>query len=418
MTYIISFVVFIISLYLMKKYNVKGLMYLIILLLPFRFEILSISEIGIRITDLLSVIFIIIWITFLSLGKIPKGSLKLMSSILLFLFLAILSFLVNALIYSSIANIVDIARLILAVITGIAISTSIFDRHDLNIMLKTWAISATISSFISIFTFFSNGNGLSSLFSLSDLSTQEFYSIKFSNSLFFEDPNNLATYLLLSIFITIGLCFKKIIAYKYGYLLVVVQVLGLILTLSRSAYLAAIIAILVYLFVNKLNSIGWFFLKIGLISIITFFSITFIFSLNTDISAISRFGLWNVGINMTLSNPILGVGIGNSSILFTQYVSSSLVIFNPHFHNLYLTISSEIGFVGLISFLLIFTKHLYSWIASNDQLYKFMCLALIAYLVQSIGVEYFASRHFWIFVAILLIYNSIPQQRGSDLVSN
>ncbi|WP_449441883.1 O-antigen ligase family protein [Ureibacillus acetophenoni] len=285
-------------------------------------------------------------------------------------------------------------------------------------MLKTWAISATISSFISIFTFFSNGNGLSSLFSLSDLSTQEFYSIKFSNSLFFEDPNNLATYLLLSIFITIGLCFKKIIAYKYGYLLVVVQVLGLILTLSRSAYLAAIIAILVYLFVNKLNSIGWFFLKIGLISIITFFSITFIFSLNTDISAISRFGLWNVGINMTLSNPILGVGIGNSSILFTQYVSSSLVIFNPHFHNLYLTISSEIGFVGLISFLLIFTKHLYSWIASNDQLYKFMCLALIAYLVQSIGVEYFASRHFWIFVAILLIYNSIPQQRGSDLVSN
>ncbi|WP_449442057.1 O-antigen ligase family protein [Ureibacillus acetophenoni] len=240
-------------------------------------------------------------------------------------------------------------------------------------MLKTWAISATISSFISIFTFFSNGNGLSSLFSLSDLSTQEFYSIKFSNSLFFEDPNNLATYLLLSIFITIGLCFKKIIAYKYGYLLVVVQVLGLILTLSRSAYLAAIIAILVYLFVNKLNSIGWFFLKIGLISIITFFSITFIFSLNTDISAISRFGLWNVGINMTLSNPILGVGIGNSSILFTQYVSSSLVIFNPHFHNLYLTISSEIGFVGLISFLLIFTKHLYSWIASNDQLYKFMC---------------------------------------------
>src|SRR5690606_41832219 len=98
--------------------------------------------------DLLSVIFIIIWITFLSLGKIPKGSLKLMSLILLFLFLAILSFLVNALIYSSISNIVDLARLILAVVTGMAISTSIFDRQDLNIMLKTWAISATISSFI------------------------------------------------------------------------------------------------------------------------------------------------------------------------------------------------------------------------------------------------------------------------------
>lgn len=410
MTYLIFLLIFVISIYFIIKYKVNGFIHLIVFMLPFRFEIFSISGIGIRITDTLSLFYIAIWLFTVLLGHIKKSDIKLLSPILIFLIIVVLGFLINAFRFSSISNMIDLIRLILALITGIAIGSNIKDRSNLIILFKTWAVSATLSSATSIFFFFSNGYSITTLLNLNILSVVEFYSIKFSNSVFFEDPNNLASYLLVSIFITIGLSVDKYITYKYKYLFLTIQILGLVLTLSRSAYMAASITVFIYLFAHKITNHKWLLLKIGLIFIVLVNSFSVINSvnsvLNSDLSVLSRSGLWQVGLNMSLSNPILGVGIGNSSILFNQYINSSLVLYNPHFHNLFLTISAETGLIGFIFFISIFFKHLYMWFQSNDKLYVFLCLGLISYLIQSIGVEYIASRHFWIFVPLLILYSS------------
>jgi O-antigen ligase len=294
----------------------------------------------------------------------------------------------------------------LAVTSGIAISTSVKTRENLIRIFSIWTISASLSSIISVIIFFLNGHGLSTLLGFNDMTVVEFYEMKFSNSIFFEDPNNLASYLVISIFITIGLISIKHLSNKLIYLMLAIQLLGLLLTLSRSAYIAVGGALLVYLFFYKKKKYNWMPLKVILILVLVFEAKSFYESINSDISMMSRFGLWQVGINMTLSNPFIGVGIGNSSLFFSQYLTSTLLIYNPHFHNLFLTLSSEFGLIGLILFALIFTKHILDLNKIDDKIYVFLVLALIAYLVQSLGVEYFASRHFWIFVPLLIQYKS------------
>ena len=412
MTSLSVLLVFVVSFYFIIKYKTKTLIYLIIFLIPFRFEIFSIGGIGIRITDILSLLYITLWIIKLMFGQIRKFDIKLLSPILFFLIVVIVSFLVNAFRFSTIVNLVDLNRLILAMITGIAISTSLKEKLNFIKVFKIWMVSATLSSAISMFIFFSNGYGISTLLSLNDLSVIEFYSIKFSNSLFFEDPNNLASYLLISIFITLGLCLDNYIPYKYKYLCLSVQFFGLVLTLSRSAYIAAGIAAILFLFSYKIKDLRWLLIKLVVIFIIAINAVPYIESLSSDTSAMSRLGLWQVGLNMTLSNPLLVVGVGNSSSFFIDYVSSSLLLYNPHFHNLFLTISSEIGLIGFVSFVTICLKHLYKWTQSNDKLYVCLCLALISYLFQSFGVEYFASRHFWIFIPLIILYKTFSGKGG------
>lgn len=411
-------VIGVISFFLLIKYKSIGIIYALILLLPFRLELFSFNGVGIRITDILALTYLFVWIIKILSRSIMKSDIRLSSRILIFLLVVIMSFLVNVLRFGAMGNLIDLIRLILAITTGIAISTTIRNEFYLLRLFLVWATSATLSSLISIVIFFSEGNGISTLYNLNNLSVVEFYAIKFSNSIFFEDPNNLASYLLISIFITLGLGLGKHIPIKYKYFMLAVQVLGLVLTMSRSAYLAFGLAILIFMFVYKTKGLKWMLLKVLVVALVFIEAISFLRVFDSDVSMMSRIGLWQVGVNMTISNPIIGVGIGNSSILFREYINSLLVLYNPHFHNLFLTISSEVGIIGLFSFFSIFRKNLLDWRKSSDVVYVFLVLGLIAYLVQSIGVEYFASRHFWIFVPLLIQYNSFISKRGrSDGIS-
>ncbi|MCH4826788.1 O-antigen ligase family protein [Planococcus halocryophilus] len=398
----ISFAAFL----LIAKYKDMGLVYTLIFLIPFRLEIISLNGIGIRITDIIAILFFLIWILKILSNKEKKHKIKTILPIIIFLLIVIISFLINAFRFSSVENSIDLLRFLLAIFTGIAVYSSIQNKKDIFSILIVWIFAATSSSIISILSFFFNGNGISTLLEFNNLSVVEFYTLKFSNSIFFEDPNNLATYLIISIFITLGIAFSSHVSIKYKYLILSIQLLGLILTMSRSAYLGGAVAFLIFFLFHKSKSYSRILIKI--IVILSLFPLTFSFykAIDSDVSAMSRYELWQVGLNMTLSNPIFGVGIGNSSIVFDQYINSKLLIPNPHFHNLFLTISSEMGIVGLFAFTLIFIKYILNWNKYNDVLYMFLSLGLVAYLVQSMGVEYFASRHFWIFIPLLIKYKS------------
>lgn len=403
----------IIFIFLIFKYKVKGLMYTLILLLPFRFEVFSMNGITIRITDLLALIYVLIWILKLFSSRIKKSYVRQLKIIIFFALFVSIIFFINVLRFNSLDNFIDYIRFVLAVTSGIAIATTA-NREEIIKLFVVWTISATLSSIVGIFTFFLNGYGFSTIINFDNLNVIEFYKIKFSNSVFFEDPNNLATYLLISIFITLGLIKSNYISNNYKYLVLFIQILGLILTLSRSAYIAIILAFIIKVFLNNKRDFKWVLLKFILI-IIIFLGLKYILDIiYSDLSIMSRLGLWKSGINMTLSNPLIGVGIGNSSLLFNQYINTSLLIYNPHFHNLYLTISSELGVIGLVLFLSIFVNHINKWKKYNDKLYTFLLFGLMAYLIQSIGVEYFESRHFWIFLPLIFRYESYLTRGGKS----
>lgn len=67
-----------------------------------------------------------------------------------------------------------------------------------------------------------------------------------------------------------------------------------------------------------------------------------------------------VGLEMAKSHPVLGTGIGGNMLEFRRLLETSYpqyrdaVSWFPHFHNQYLQVMTELGFVGLISMLAIF----------------------------------------------------------------
>lgn len=74
-----------------------------------------------------------------------------------------------------------------------------------------------------------------------------------------------------------------------------------------------------------------------------------------DFSTAERLAHWIAGINMYLTHPILGVGIGNYPDAYPNYAISIFV--NPlgHAHNYYINIAAETGTVGLAIYLLFLT---------------------------------------------------------------
>ncbi len=83
-----------------------------------------------------------------------------------------------------------------------------------------------------------------------------------------------------------------------------------------------------------------------------------------EISVKSRMGIWKKSFTSILKNPILGVGIGNFPVVLNEDISTAKK--GASAHNLYLDVTSEMGFLGLIILLLIFWQIFKKSIKANN----------------------------------------------------
>ncbi|WP_026400267.1 O-antigen ligase family protein [Acholeplasma equifetale] len=401
MNYILIFIFLILTVLLIVKHRIYGLLYSSALLLPFRISVININNIEIRFNDILYIFTI-----FFCLYQIFKNKKKInfnlnLNLLMTLIFLMIISIVINYFLYTNITTFIDFIRLSLGVLTGIVAFILLDEKKKIHIFFKYWLLGTMGISLITIGTFFYNGNNLNVLLSLTSLDASSFYKLKFSNSIFFEDPNNLGSYLLISLFISFGYLFSIKGNKIFKYFVIVSVVLAILLTLSRSAYLAFGICIVISLFIFVKEK---YFIKSLIIGVIIFILIYFIKGFTNDISAMSRLGLWKIGLNMTIHNPILGVGLGNSNLLFYEYIGDfDLLIDNPYFHNLYLKISSELGLISLFIFIILCISIFRISISNkHSNLMRWASIGVLAFLCQAFFVEYFESRHFWIIFVFLL----------------
>lgn len=70
-----------------------------------------------------------------------------------------------------------------------------------------------------------------------------------------------------------------------------------------------------------------------------------------------RLDIWETGLNMAINNPVIGVGIGNSSVEFKNYLTVKFSSDRLALHNSFLTHFAELGAVGLI----LFIRLIYLW---------------------------------------------------------
>ncbi len=207
-------------------------------------------------------------------------------------------------------------------------------------------------------------------------------------------PNILGGFLVFSLLMT---CYLYEISDRKGWLAaaVMLQLITLFMTYSRSALFAFLGAILLGWFLQKRITTLWKPLVVGIASaMLLFFPQLFyrggIVSYNEGVlkSDQMRVSMQEVAVQMIREHPWLGVGFNNYLIAFAEYVKGAQVE-SISVHNIYLLIAAETGLIGLALFLGFCGFTLYRGWRAKDSLEGRTLLVLFIALLVIGAVDYY-----------------------------
>lgn len=205
--------------------------------------------------------------------------------------------------------------------------------------------------------------------------------------------------------------------------LLVLFVSAFILTFSRAAFFALIIALIFQIFLSR--KWKWLFIiaggVLGLTLLFKDFAYNYFGSLNLkDVTIGERLELWKLAWQITQEHPWLGNGVN----MFHHKIAAAGVHLEyglKYAHNCYLQMWSEVGLLGLLAFLAplgflfrpVKTGHPDPLLGSALQ------TGLIAFVIQAFfdtnfyGLE--TSVLFWIFWGAFVGLNQRPSTQGRNL---
>jgi len=231
------------------------------------------------------------------------------------------------------------------------------------------------------------------------------------------NPNAYSAFLILIIFPVIMLTIyekNKKLKSMYGLISILIFV-NVIMTYSRNALIGVCLGgvVLCVLYSYKL------IIAFGGIGVLTLFMPS-VFDRVRDLTNASqnasRIKLWKTALMMIKDHPILGVGNGNFISRYNEYVSKYKGLsYNAYkrypAHNSYLKIESELGIIGIVSFLAILVTSLLRvkklFTITNDKFIKAFYMGLfasmIAFYFMNISDNLFfvpkATTYFWFLIA-------------------
>lgn len=175
----------------------------------------------------------------------------------------------------------------------------------------------------------------------------------------FGNPNIYAVYLLVTIVFSAIFALDKTRRKLIGFYLtsLVLNLTALVLTWTRGAWLALIIAALAFVIIRSRRTPKLLLLPVLSIPLLLLILPGSVIErlasvLNfEDTSIVSRLSIWRSSLTMLGDNLFSGIGIGWEAFAdeFSKYAEDSVSA--PHSHNLYLEIGIEVGIFALILFI-------------------------------------------------------------------
>ncbi len=155
----------------------------------------------------------------------------------------------------------------------------------------------------------------------------------------FPHPNVLGGFLAITLPMILGGIQKRAsnMGREFYGLVMTLGVIALILTLSRSAI--TLFAVVVSWQLWKMKK-AFFFLPLLMLITLPY--------LWTDESFVVRNQLNDAAIQMVLSHPVFGVGLGNFLVELPTYLPTRTIYFLQPVHNIYLLLLSEVGALGVM----------------------------------------------------------------------
>jgi len=188
----------------------------------------------------------------------------------------------------------------------------------------------------------------------------------------------LAVSLIMALYVSRGT--SNIIHRMYVSCGTIVIIWGLILSFSRSAWLAAILAIVIYLCADvlfkrsKQSVLTWMLVIVSCGTLLVVYK-NYVIPRSTDVSLSSQAANYRetfnqYGLNIIKQHPITGVGLGQ----YVPYLESTKNLepwaYQPP-HNAFILLFAEIGIIGLLLMFLMFYKLCFTW---NTVKYQYQIL--------------------------------------------
>lgn len=258
--------------------------------------------------------------------------------------------------------------------------------------------SSTLMAFVGILQY------LTGMGSFEYLDSRMFPSIIGRISATFESPNMFAAYLMMllplsaAVFVNATSAKSRLVAAGCG----IAMIFSLIFTWSRSAWLGALIALLLFFLIYSRKTFCW--LLIGGLTVPVWWNFLPESILNRicsignlgDSSTYQRVFTWRGSVRMIVNNLFGGVGYGTEAFreVYPQYSFSGL----EHMENtnsLYLALLAAVGAFGLLVFLImliVFVQHSFEYIGNASEAYSRTFVAaglagVLGALVMGLGTD-------------------------------
>ncbi len=214
----------------------------------------------------------------------------------------------------------------------------------------------------------------------------------------FSHPNSLAGYLLICLILISPLIFKKNNKAPSSIVKSGALILGsfaLLLTFSRTVWLAAVVVLIISLFMHSSRIKSKFLLKtiyflvfISLVSPFLSFLIFQPFSLDLTQTISVRLQLLHLSWQMIQDHWLFGVGLGNFIPAASHYISTPRPELLQPVHNIFWLITSETGLLGLT---LVLWFLIIKLLPSKSSL-----IPNIKYLILAIILITATTDHYWL----------------------
>ncbi len=200
----------------------------------------------------------------------------------------------------------------------------------------------------------------------------------------FEHPNDFALWLAPLLAFCLPFVFKK--SKFWQKICYFVGLIGLLISLSRGAWIGFAIAVLLFAILSQNKKI-----RIAIAAGLAIFALLFVAVPNLryrvllpfegEKSTVSRYSLWHTANKMIKDSPLLGKGLYGFKTYFDKYNTDPGLQSHTHAHNIALTLWVETGILGMVSFALIcIYLFVYSW--QHQTIYS---LGLILFLVAMLA---------------------------------
>lgn len=341
-------------------------------------------------------------------------------------------------------SIMVLVFVVFMILVSLLVTNLVASKAKLETLLKILLLSTLVVSLFGIYQFLGDIVGLPiALTGLKDIYTKAVLGFPRVHA-FSMEPLYFANLLFIPLGLLAGMFFfkeTKLIPLWQQFLLLLLVVVLIILGISRGAYIALVVFVLIFAIFLLKRVLTWKNIILILVSVIVMGGVTFTFLSASRPDAVTKFLEhaqladfsqgesvqkrlidYQKAIDYWQEKPYLGIGPGNYGPRYLDYPSHDQVTDWEIVNNQYLETLAETGVLGLfflvIIYLAVIIRSIQAYLKTNDSFLKSILFGLLAaFIAILVQYNFFSTlyiMHIWFLIGLLIAIQNLALAKGKQ----